>query len=298
MINVLISTYNGAEYISMQLDSIVSQTLQDFHIYIRDDGSTDETVKVVEDYVEQHDLADKLSIEAGKNIGFCASFLKLLAQVEDGQYWAFCDQDDVWMPEKLKNAYDWLRQQDDDRPLLYHGGFAIGNEDLSVQTPYPCSKFPYQFYNAITSNIFFGFSMVVNRKLREMLLLVDPDHIKYHDWFAAIITAAFGKYHMSGQIEAVHRQYSHNASPLFFFKKIPHGWRMLMGDRFYTMQAREFKRLYGSMLSYEDQKLLEWFQMDRYQISTALRKAFYPKRWNPQIKVELILRVLMLFGVL
>lgn len=298
MVSVLMSTYNGEHYIVEQLDSIFAQTVQDFHLYIRDDGSKDRTISVIEEYIQERGVDEKVTLDCGTNIGFCASFFELLNKANDGECWAFCDQDDVWMPEKLELALDWMRENDNSKPLLYHGGFQVGNEDLSVRSTYPQTKFDYKFYNSITSNIFFGFSVVINGTLRKMLLRADSSHIKYHDWFAAMITAAFGKYHLSTKIEAVHRQYSNNASPLYFIKKIPHGFKLLTGEKFYTMQAREFMRLYGKYLSDEDKMILEWFQMDRYNLITACKKAFYKRRWNPQIKVELVLRALMLIGVL
>lgn len=298
MVSVLMSAYNGERYIVEQLDSIFAQTMQDFHVYIRDDGSSDGTVHVIEAYIEEHGLQDRITLLCGSNIGFCAGFFELLNKADKGECWAFCDQDDVWLPKKLELALDWMRENDNSKPLLYHSGFQVGNEDLSVRNEYPRSEFDYRFYNSITSNIFFGFSVVINGTLRRMLLQADPSHIKYHDWFAAMITAAFGKYHLSTHIEAVHRQYSHNASPLYFLKKIPHGFRLLAGERFYTKQAREFMRLYGKYLPDGDRRILEWFQMERYSFATACKKAFYKRRWNPQMKVEIVLRVLMLVGVL
>ncbi len=296
MISILISTYNGERYIEEQLDSIFAQTYEDFHVYIRDDGSSDNTCSVIDEYIEKNGVYDMISFEKGENIGFCASFMKLLSQAKDGDCWAFCDQDDVWLPEKLEYAHQWMEVNDNSKPLLYHSGFEVSNEDLSVRNVYPRSDFDYRFYNSITGNIFFGFSVVINGTLRKLLLKASPENIKYHDWFAAMITAAFGKYHLSTKIEAIHRQYEKNASPLYFFKKIPHGFKLVAGEKFYNMQAKEFMRLFGDYLSPKDRKILEWFTADRYSFKNACRKAFYRKRWNPQIKVEIILRGLMLFG--
>lgn len=295
-ISVLISTYNGERYIEEQLDSIFAQTFDDFHVYIRDDGSSDGTCQVIDEYIERRGVYDMISFEKGNNIGFCASFMKLLKSTPEGECWAFCDQDDVWMPEKLEYAYRWMMDNNNTKPLLYHSGFEVANEDLSVRKAYPRSEFDYKLYNSITCNIFFGFSVVINGTLRNMLLQASPENIKYHDWFAAMITAAFGKYHLSTKIEAIHRQYEKNASPLYFFKKIPHGFKLIAGERFYNMQAREFLRLYGDYLPAKDRRILEWFTADKYSFKTACRKAFYRKRWNPQIKVEIILRGLMLLG--
>jgi len=299
MINILISTYNGSNFIEKQLESIFRQTIQDFKVYIRDDGSTDDTVEVIRNYIEKHALQERIVLVIGDNIGFCKSFFELLKMSVDGEYWAFCDQDDVWYPDKLKLAVKWMEQQEEKQiPLLYHSGFELGNADMSKKTPYSPKPFHYQFYNSITSNIFFGFSITINKALYDKLILANPDMVKYHDWFAAMITAAFGKYHLSTQVEAIHRQHENNSSPLFFFKKIPHGVRLLKGDMFYTNNAKEFMRLFGNQLDKTNRDILSWFIEEKYSLKIACKKAFYSKRWNPQLLVELILRVLMLFGKL
>ncbi len=296
MVNILISTYNGEQYIKQQLDSIMNQTFQDFHIYIRDDGSTDATPEIIRKYMRNRKFENRISLCTEENIGFSASFFRLLQWADTGDYWAFCDQDDVWYPDKLAKAVAWMEKNDPRIPLLYHSAFELGNSDLSEITPYIPGRFHYQFYNSITSNLFFGFAVSINRTLYEMLIQANPEKIKYHDWFAAMITAAFGKYHLSGQVEAVHRQHKNNASPLFFIKKIPHGIKLLKGDLFYRRNAKEFERLYGERLSDQDRKILNWFTQDSYSLRLACKKAFYPHRWNPQIPVEIVLRMLMLIG--
>lgn len=297
MLNVLISTYNGARFIKEQLDSIFQQTYQDFHVYIRDDGSGDDTVAVVSGYIKERCLQERITLVSGSNIGFCQSFFELLNMSKEGEYWAFCDQDDIWLPDKLKLAIHWMEGKEDQTiPLLYHSGFQLGNADLSERTVYQSKKFNYQFYNSITSNQFFGFAVTINRPLYERLILANSKEIKYHDWFAAMITAAFGYYHCSHQVAAVHRQHKDNASPLFFFKKIPHGIRLLKGDMFYTRNAREFMRLFGEELSDDDKEVLSWFLNEGYSFRKSIKKAFFPHRWNPQLSVEIILRGLMLIG--
>ena len=296
MLNILISTYNGEQYIKEQLNSIFTQTYQNFHIYIRDDGSQDATPEVIREYIEEKAVVDKITFIAEENIGFSASFFRLLSWADKGDYWAFCDQDDIWYPDKLAKAVTWMEQKDAGIPLLYHSAFELGNTDLSKITSYRPGKFDYRFYNSITSNLFFGFAVTINRTLYEMLIQANPEVIKYHDWFAAMITAAFGKYHLSEQVEAIHRQHGNNASPLFFLKKIPHGIKLLKGDLFYRRNAREFERLFGERLSKEDRGILQWFTNEKYSFWLACKKAFYPHRWNPQIPVELVLRFLMLIG--
>lgn len=296
MVNVLLSTYNGEKYILEQLDSIEQQTYREFHVFIRDDGSTDRTVPLIQEYIERNQLQNRFTMVAKENMGYSRSFYELLKMTDNGDYWAFCDQDDVWYANKLENAVSWLGKEDKNIPLLYQGRVEIGNEDLSVKRNCGFYNFNFNYHNAFTSNIFFGFAMVINRCLYDKLIQADFEKIKYHDWFAAIIVAALGKYKISDTVEAVHRQHEKNTSPTSFLKKIPDGIRLLKGDMFYTKNARELYRLCYDELDEEQRSFCELFLNERYHITTAVKKAFYPKRWNPQIEVEFVLRALMLIG--
>lgn len=299
MVNILLSAYNGSRYIIEQLKSIEAQTYRDYHVYIRDDGSEDDTADIISDYIRKDPgRASRYTLIRGENLGFTMSFAELLHFADQGDYWSFCDQDDYWYPEKLERSVAWLDRQNQDIPLLYHGGFEIGNEDLSVRKEYRAKDFQYTFARSLASNIFFGFSIVINRTLRDMLLKAYFGHIAYHDWFAAMITAAFGRYHYSHTVESVHRQHSGNASPLYFIKKIPDGIKVLMGNDIYRANASEFLRLYGDRLQGRDLKLCRLFAKEHCTFKEACYKAFYPHRWNPQVKVELILRLLMLFRLI
>ncbi|MBR1866847.1 MAG: glycosyltransferase [Lachnospiraceae bacterium] len=296
MVNVLISTYNGEQYIGEQLESIRKQSYGNYRVYIRDDGSSDRTVAVIHDFIQRYHLENQYTLMAERNAGFSKSFERLLHTAQEGDYWAFCDQDDYWYPDKLQHAIEWMEQEYADIPLLYHGNFEIGNEDLTKTYPYPICTFLYTYRTSFTSNVFFGFATVINRPLYERLVRADFERVKYHDWFSGMIVTAFGKYKRSDAIEAIHRQHKHNTSPLFFWKKIPDGIKMLRGDDLYTRNAREFYRLFEDELNEEQREICRMFLNERYQPALALRKAFYPKRWNPQWKVEWIIRFFMLIG--
>lgn len=295
-LNIILSTYNGEKYIEEQLDSIVRQTYQDYYVLIRDDGSDDNTVSVIEDWIRKNRQEQKFNIIEGNNIGFCKSFFRLLRQMPKASYVAFCDQDDVWLPEKCEEAIRWLEKEDSSIPLLYHSGFEFGDSNLKNRKPYICPNFKYEFYNSITSNIFFGFAMTINNALVQELLKANEDEIKYHDWFVAMIIVAFGKYQIGNKPHAIHRIHSSNSSPLNFLRKIPTGIKLLKGDSFYNKQAREFYRIYENELRQEEKVVIQYFLGEKYSITTSLKKCFYPKRWNSQIKIEIIQRLLMLIG--
>ena len=97
-VQVLMSTYNGERYIRRQIDSIMAQTGVEVYLLIRDDGSEDSTVSIIQEYVEQY--PDRIQIVIGKNIGWKKSFIQLLRMAGNFDYYAFADQDDYWFPDK------------------------------------------------------------------------------------------------------------------------------------------------------------------------------------------------------
>ena len=91
-VNILMSTYNGEKFLVKQLDSIFAQTYSSFTLYVRDDGSTDQTVSILEEYKNKLSDPDRMVIFKEKNVGFCASFFQLLKATPEGDYWTFSEQ--------------------------------------------------------------------------------------------------------------------------------------------------------------------------------------------------------------
>lgn len=112
MIAILLSAYNGAKYIEEQIDSLLSQTFQNFVIYIRIDGSTDGTAGIVDGYSYKYpDKIQRVDID-GDNLGCGQSFMWLLEHVE-ADYYMYCDQDDVWLPTKVEETLAKMKIHDE-----------------------------------------------------------------------------------------------------------------------------------------------------------------------------------------
>ena len=125
-IAILLATYNGEKYIREQLDSLLAQTCQDWHLYVHDDGSRDATVALVRDYVNHY--PDKITIlDYPPTGGPCNNFLSLMRRVE-ARYYMFCDQDDVWQPEKIELS---LRELEKIERLNPEKGIAVYT-DLTI----------------------------------------------------------------------------------------------------------------------------------------------------------------------
>lgn len=291
-VNILLSAYNGMEYIEEQMESLLAQTYENIHIYVRDDGSTDSTWDVLSKWENN----EKVTLISGENKGFCPSFFALLQQAEHGDYWAFCDQDDIWLPNKIKTAVEWLDQNDSTKiPILFHSSFEFINDKKESMGYYRLPDMEYTFARSLSSNVFFGFSMVINRKLREMLLKGSYQGIKLHDWYAAMIVAAFGKYYHDNEICAQHRIHQNNSTPTSILKKIPLGLELLKGDNYYRQNAKRFDRDFGENLDADNKKVLDLF-IGKNQFSKRVKKFFYPHRWNHLWSVEIVFRGLILLG--
>ena len=133
---VCISTYNGEKYLAEQLDSILHQEGVDVTLFVRDDGSSDGTAALLTQYEEQYENVILLDKSRSRNLGVRDSFLRILRyawkKMGAGCYYAFSDQDDVWLPEKLKSAVDLLSKKQDKKGRLYFSNKTVVDEDLHV----------------------------------------------------------------------------------------------------------------------------------------------------------------------
>lgn len=112
---VLMSTYNGGKYLQEQIDSLIGQADVNLTVLVRDDGSSDSTTVILERYKQK----GVLDWYPGENIGSARSFLDLVSRAPYCDYYALCDQDDYWFPEKLSVAISRLEQTDSSKSALY-----------------------------------------------------------------------------------------------------------------------------------------------------------------------------------
>lgn len=126
---VLLSTYNGEKYLKEQIDSVLSQKNVNVNILVRDDGSYDETKTILQKYQDE----GKLKWYTGNNLKATYSFLDLLHNTPKADYYAFCDQDDVWNENKLIMAINKLENLPKYKPALYTGRLNITDSELNIK---------------------------------------------------------------------------------------------------------------------------------------------------------------------
>ena len=124
---VLLSTYNGEKYLREQLDSLVCQENVELKILIRDDGSKDSTLQILKEYSKKD---ARITYFVGNNVGPAQSFFDLIIKSPDADYYAFCDQDDVWDKDKLEIAVGFLEKEDNSKPNMYYSNLRIVDQNL------------------------------------------------------------------------------------------------------------------------------------------------------------------------
>ncbi len=292
IVNVLISTYNGERYISEQIESILCQTYKNIMIYVRDDGSTDDTVSILERYEREN----KIQLLKGENLGFGRSFLTLLSHVKTGEFWAFCDQDDIWDECKIEFAYKQLIKMPKDGPNMYVHDFLITDEAMNTLSSYGNNIPGYDFRMAITECLHMGFSMVFNAKFRELMLQGDINKLPSHDWWAELIVMEFGNIYVDDYIGAKHRRLDSSISENNIKNRIKWVGRALQGGSEIPHITREFKRVFGDEMKKDSLQVLVLFVDKKYNFIKSIKKAFCPARWRTSIVSEFVLRGLMLIG--
>ena len=219
-IAVLLATYNGEKYIAEQLDSLLNQTNKNFVIYISDDCSNDNTIEIVKVYENNHpDRIKKLdNIERFGSAK--ENFLHLLLRVEADLYF-FCDQDDVWLSDKIESLLLRYNQEENkNQPIsLYSDSIVV---DSNLKTLYGSFVEYLGFYSTHDSwkfhlihNDAAGCTMLINKKLADLYKenshIIDSKKIMMHDYFFIQMASIFGKVVFLDKKLMLYRQHENNS---------------------------------------------------------------------------------------
>lgn len=181
-VSVLLSTYNGHQYIRELVDSVLVQEDVDLKLQVRDDGSSDDTIEILKSYNDP-----RISLRTGDNLKPALSFLTLLRECEDSDYYAYCDQDDYWYPNKLKSAIEMLK--DYHEAALFISTYDVCDENLNKMFTFNM-KFedPLRLQDVLLYRSPSACNMVFNHALREEINKSNPHFIRMHDFWTLIVT--------------------------------------------------------------------------------------------------------------
>lgn len=210
------STYNGSRFLEEQLNSIIDQDNNLWNLYIRDDGSTDNTMEIIHHYVSTHDNIHFLS--DNNNKGAAQSFLYLLRSVES-EFYMFCDQDDVWLSDKVSTTYNYflqISQNNMNKALLVFSDAKVVDQNLNLinNSFWKFTKAHPQILkdnkNLIKAfNCAPGCTMFFGNDLKKYVVDYDND-ILMHDWFLMLKAIEFGEVFFIEKSLLLYRQHSNN----------------------------------------------------------------------------------------
>lgn len=215
MTAILLATYNSERYLEQQMESLLSQTCQDWQLYVRDDQSTDATLEMLHLYL-QKDKRVHLLPDTEKR-GAKHSFMWMLGKVE-ADFYMFCDHDDVWLPTKVERSMAVMMQQEDkkDTPLIVCCNTKLVDAQLNViaesywkHKAYRQSMFADKYYHLYYNNVL-GCTMCFNRKARDMALPYPHDTAMHDSWLAAVVLWKKGRIVPVDEPLMLYRQHGDN----------------------------------------------------------------------------------------
>lgn len=296
---IILPTYNGEKYLKELLDSLYNQTYPLIEIYTRDDGSTDNTVEIIKEYAKKKVKGRKIIIipNGNKSLKCPDCFTKLLEIAKDGDYYCFCDQDDVWLPHKIEEAVNKIEKNDADIPTLHFGAYDYYTENLEFMHHSPKVPKNIKLRNLIYDYWPLGFNITFNKALYDVIFKYYPKKIYYHDCWPAQVAVGVGNFIYSENPSVKYRRqenavtYSNHSRISLLI------WRLkrFFGNNSDNLKQLkriliEYKEIFNTQLSIEDKKMLYIFTVDTF--SNYFKRIFYPHRLRVKITDELGLRIL------
>jgi glycosyltransferase involved in cell wall biosynthesis len=277
---ILMCTKNGAAFLDEQLESIADQTHANWTLFVSDDGSTDETRKILNDFAQSH--TQKAIVRDGPGMGVCANFLSLATDPTiDADYFAFSDQDDVWYDDKLERALTWLVTVPADIPALYCGRTELVSDDGRPYGFSPLFSRPIAFCNALVQSLGGGNTMVFNKAAKRLLETAGKLEVVLHDWWMyQLISAAGGAIRYDPRPTLKYRQHLDN---LIGSNR---GWRarlvrfrMILNGRFRdwnTMNIAALRQVPAHLIKPQNRTILQL--LDQARTASFPKRLFYLKR--------------------
>ncbi|MFB2119331.1 glycosyltransferase family 2 protein [Parapedobacter sp. 2B3] len=201
------ATFNGGTYLREQLDSLIGQTYTFWRLIVHDDGSADDTLSILNEY-QREDARITVMDDGVVNLGPAANFLHLMRHVE-GELYMFCDQDDIWLPEKVGKMVAAISSYDGPAALytnsyLYVGGKAVSQKSTVI---HPRTLNDTLFFNSGIQ----GCAVIFNNRLMEIMQPF-PGSVAMHDHLITMGAVTFGQIVYLDEVLVWYRQHGQNAT--------------------------------------------------------------------------------------
>ena len=214
-VTVLLATYNSEKYVVEQIESIIEQTYKNITILVSDDGSTDNTNNIVDEFIKNDSRIKRIKSEKPLKSAQ-GNFMFLLSNAQDSDYYMFCDHDDVWCRDKIeKTLSKMIEIEEENLPTLVHSDLFVVDEELKVlsKSMFSSQKLSKEqpLKNALVQNNVTGCTVMINRALKELACKkTDVENLIMHDWFLAILACSMGNVGFVDEPLILYRQHGGN----------------------------------------------------------------------------------------
>ena len=297
---ILMSTYNGEEYLKEQIDSLLEQENINVDILIRDDGSSDKTKDILEEYQRNN---TNLKTIFGKNIGFASSFMTILLEAgEDYDYYAFCDQDDYWEKNKLSNAIKKIISTNNKKkPVIYYSNLNNCDENLNFLYKTKLEKRKKSLESVALRNAIAGCTMVFDKKMFKIIkkrYQLNNTAITSHDSYLLILAYALGCEVICDSNSYIrYRKHNNNTSgsTSTIFNRIKKEMKIFIKKSKKIEMINNILNCYGDMLDPNSKKILYTFSNSN-KISYRLKIIFSKRYTTGNILLTAFSKTKILFG--
>ena len=268
---IMMSTYNGEKYLAEQIESILNQTEKDFILKVHDDGSTDGTLKIIKEYAQKD---NRIYIDNSGHKGYPKCFFDLMKDAGEAKFYAFSDQDDVWLPDKIETAIKKIGKGEE--PTLYGCKKIIVDENLN-EIGKDTEQQSGIIYAFLCKNEIFGCTMVFNKSLHDILIKYIPTRKDlYHDSWIYKIALIFGKTIIDKSAFIMYRQHAnntvgatHKGIRLFFdkLKRFDFTFKRYKNGPYRNSYVKEILIGYGNIMPPNKKKILETIYYAKYKFN-------------------------------
>ncbi len=303
-VTILLATYNGEKFVEEQIDSILKQTYTNWELFIHDDGSNDNTVKILENLSKKYQdkiflIKDDVKFGNPKD-----NFIHILNKIplQKFDYFMFCDQDDAWLPEKVEKSVKKItnleKEHSTDIPILVHTDLKVADKDLNIiseslwksQKLDPGKK---SINYLLVQNNITGCTMIFNKKLAKMSLKIGKKAIM-HDWWMTLIASSFGKIDFIPEQLILYRQHGKNDTGAkivnlnYSLKKAARKEEIISSLRKTFLQSQGFYNLFKKSLPPNIRKIVKAYTKIPYmnypiKIKTLLKYKFLKQNFSRNI---------------
>jgi len=267
LVNVLLATYNGENFLEEQLNSIYNQSYQCISLLVRDDGSIDNTLSIL----EREQKKGLLSLMASnENLGPANNFFFLLKNSDpNARYFSFSDQDDIWKTDKIERAIKKLESYEEELPVIYCSAVEYANSfGQVIKISNKPSKLT--FGNALVENVITGSTIVMNKSARDLIIKHIPEKCIMHDAWCYLVMTCFGMVIYDEVSGLIYRQHDRNVfgaatTKLGLFKNRIRRF-FNEGSISYHKQAESFLKSFSNQVPENKYKLLKKFVYSKYSL--------------------------------